>query len=119
MHLVAELRMYTTTTMYYWNHINTFIGDKMRVLLISLATAISLLASAQSKDQNYVMSRHYLDDKGAAIATVYTPQRGYTLSYDNLNRLTKAEYSEGDGTSDATGHYDECAAYDVNGNSYG
>ena len=62
--------MYTTTTMYYWNHINTIIGNKMRVLLISLATAISFLASAQSKDQNYVMSRHLLDDKGAAIATV-------------------------------------------------
>ena len=62
--------MYTTTTMYYWNHINTIIGNKMRVLLISLATAISFLASAQSKDQNYVMSRHLLDDKGAASATV-------------------------------------------------
>lgn len=70
MRLVAELRMYTTTTMYYWNHINTIIGNKMRVLLIYLATAFSLLASAQSKDQNYVMSRHYLDDNGAAIATV-------------------------------------------------
>ncbi len=64
----------------------------MRVLLISLAIAISFLASAQSKDQNYVMSRHLLEDKGAAIATVaYYNDLGDTYYiYNNLGQLRYA-----------------------------
>ena len=61
----------------------------MRVLLISLAIAISFLASAQSKDQNYVMSRHLLDDKGTAIATAayYNGLEDTYYIYNNLGQL--------------------------------
>jgi YD repeat-containing protein len=60
-----------------------------KALLIASSLLGSVLASAQSKDQNYVMSRHLLDDKGAAIATVtyYNGLEDTYYIYNNLGQL--------------------------------
>lgn len=46
----------------------------------------------------------------------YSKARGYKFYYDNLNRLTTANYSEGDAFTDALNNYDEIVNYDINGN---
>ena len=60
-----------------------------KALLIASSLLGSVLASAQSKDQNYVMSRHLLDDKGAAIATAayYNGLEDTYYIYNNLGQL--------------------------------
>jgi RHS repeat-associated protein len=46
--------------------------------------------------------------------------RGYGFTYDNLNRLTNANYADGSGLSDNTGYFNEkITNYDPNGNISG
>lgn len=46
-------------------------------------------------------------------------KRGYKFHYDKLNRLTEANYGEGESLSDATDNFKESVSYDLNGNITG
>ena len=46
----------------------------------------------------------------------YSEKRGYKFHYDRLNRLTEANYGEGESLSNAGDNFKESVNYDLNGN---
>ena len=46
----------------------------------------------------------------------YSEKRGYKFHYDRLNRLTEANYGEGESLSNACDNFKESVNYDLNGN---